>query len=97
MKFAIVLFILTSIPTFAAPVECKTNTHTILIEKSGVDLKVVLNGESALADGLLNSEEVDIVARFRSAGEMTLFAKIGKASPDNYLFLSGKRFSVTCR
>jgi hypothetical protein len=91
------LFIL-SINAFGKTIECVSTDHRILIESgSSNDITVKVNGEKALADGLLDSEEIDIVAKLSSFGEMTLFAKIGKSHPDNYLFIKGKRFSVNCR
>ena len=92
------LILILSLNASAAIVECVSADHKIMIEsRSKNDIKVSYNGESALADGLLSSEEVDIVAKLSSIGEMTLFAKIGKSHPDNYLFIKGKRFSVNCR
>jgi hypothetical protein len=93
-SFILVLYVNAS----AATVLCVSADYKITIEsRSQNDIKVSLNGESALADGLLSPEEIDIVAKFSSIGEMTLFAKIGKSHPDNYLFIKGRRFSVNCR
>jgi hypothetical protein len=92
------LILILSLNASAATVLCVSTDYKITIEsRSKNDIKVSYNGESAFADGLLSSEEVDIVAKFSSIGEMTLFAKIGKSHPDNYLFIKGKRFSVNCR
>jgi hypothetical protein len=98
MKYLAFLSFILSLSAFAAQIECVFSDNKIIVERiSSNDIKVSLNGESALADGLLNSDEIDIVAKFNSFGEMTLFAKIGKSNPINYLFIRGKKFSVNCR
>lgn len=82
----------------AQRVQCTSKDHQLLVESNGpTDIRVVYKGEVALADGYMDSESVDLVARFSSIGEMTLFAKIGKTTPDNYIFIQGKRISVVCR
>lgn len=97
MKILALIFALTSLSAFAGVrVECVSTEHRITIVADR-DLRVTLNGETVLADGIASSEEVDLVARFKSVGEMTLFAKVGKASPDNYIFIQSKRFPVQCR
>lgn len=83
--------------SFAASVECSTGEHIFLVKNVGNDLNVTYKGETVQADGILLSDEVDLVAKFKSVGEMTLFAKIGKSTSANYVFLKGKRFSVICR
>jgi len=97
MKTALLLLSFISFSTFAGTsIECVSTEHKILIS-SGADLKVTFKGETVVADGIANSDEVDLVARFKSVGEMTLFAKVGKTSPDNYIFIQSKRFPVQCR
>lgn len=78
-------------------VECSTSEHKFLVENSRNELLITYKGETVIADGALFSDEVDLVAKFKLIGEMTLFAKIGKSGPDNYVFIKGKRFSVICR
>lgn len=99
MKFLSLLLLLISFGAFAGTrVECVSDQHRLSVEKTSAnDLKVTFRGETVLADGLLDSEQVDLVAKFSSIGEMTLFAKIGKNSPENYMFIQGKRISVICR
>lgn len=97
MKTALLLLSFISFSAFAGTkIECVSPQHRILIS-SDADLKVTYNGETVIADGIANTEEVDLVARFKSAGEMTLFAKVGKSSPENYIFIQSKRFPVQCR
>lgn len=91
---AILLF---SFASFASGIECSTGEHSFTVKNVRNELNVTYKGETVLADGVLLSDEVDLVAKFKSIGEMTLFAKVGKTSPDNYVFLKGKRFSVICR
>lgn len=95
-RFLILILLITSFEAFAAQVECQTGDLKIMVQMTDA-LKVTFLGESAIADGILTSEEVDLVARFKSVGEMTLFAKVGKESPENYAFIQGKRISVFCR
>lgn len=99
MKLLGLLLLVVSFSTLAGTrVECVSDLHRLSVEKtSSNDLKVTFRGETVLADGLLDSEQVDLVAKFSSIGEMTLFAKIGKSSPENYMFIQGKRISVNCR
>ena len=97
MKILSLILIFFSFTTYGAiKIECVTQEHQILIS-SEAELKLTYNGESVVADGIANSEQVDLVARFKSIGEMTLFAKVGKTSPENYIFIQMKRFSVQCR
>jgi hypothetical protein len=97
MKTSILILSFLSVSAFAGTkIECVSTEHKIQISLDA-QLKVTLNGETSLADGIANSEEVDLVARFKSVGEMTLFAKVGKSSPDNYIFIQSKRFPVQCR
>lgn len=95
-QFIIISALIGSFAAEAARVECRTGDHTIIVQTTD-SLKVTFLGETVSADGILSTEEVDLVARFKSIGEMTLFAKIGKESPDSYAFMQGKRFSVICR
>ena len=97
MKTAFLILSFISLNAFAGTkLECVSPEHKILITSDSV-LKVTFKGETVVADGIANSEEVDLVARFQSVGEMTLFAKVGKTSPDNYIFIQSKRFPVQCR
>lgn len=83
---------------FAAKVQCTTSDHKVQLQlNSKNEILVQINQESVIADGILTNDEVDVVAKFQTFGEMTLFAKVGKVDSSNYLFLKGKRFSVNCR
>lgn len=95
-NFIISVILFSSFAAEAARVECRSGEHTFIIQMTD-SLKVTFLGETVPADGILSAEEVDLVARFKSIGEMTLFAKIGKESPDSYAFVQGKRISVLCR
>lgn len=87
-----------SLSSFAARTECTSAAgRFIIVSDSPSNILVTLNGETVRADGAFEAGEIDIVARFSSVGEMTLFAKVGLNSADNYVFLQGKRNSVTCR
>jgi hypothetical protein len=98
MKFFLALILLASLSAFAARVECISGSSKFVVtSEAPSDLKVTFKGETVEADGILNAEEVDLVAKFPSVGEMTLFAKVGKASPENYVFIQGQRNSVVCR
>jgi len=97
MKTLFILLTLVSMNSFAGTnIECVSPEHKILIN-SDAQLKVTFKGETVVADGIATREEVDLVARFSSVGEMTLFAKVGKTSPENYIFIQSKRFPVQCR
>lgn len=97
MKFMFIVLSLISLNAFAGvKLECVSPEHKITVV-ADADLRVTLKGETVVADGIANSEEVDLVARFKSVGEMTLFAKVGKSSPENYIFIQSKRFPVQCR
>jgi hypothetical protein len=97
MKLAVIILSLFSLSAFAGSrIECSTGEYKILIT-SDSELKVTYKGETVIADGIANAEEVDLVARFKSIGEMTLFAKVGKTSPENYIFIQSKRIPVQCR
>ncbi len=83
---------------FAAKVQCTTSEHKVELQlRSKNEIMVQINQELAIADGILTNDEVDVVAKFQTFGEMTLFAKVGKVDSSNYLFINGKRFSVNCR
>jgi hypothetical protein len=98
MKFIVILLLTFTSPfVWAVSLECRTSDHIILIKDSGVDILISVNGESASAEGLISANEVDLVAKLRTYGEMTLFAKIGNAGAQNHAFITGKRFSVSCR
>lgn len=99
MKILFALTLLISVNSFAAiRVECQSGDMKFSItSQSPSDLKVTYKGETVDADGILTNEEVDLVAKFSSIGEMTLFAKVGFSSPENYVFTRGQRNSVNCR
>ena len=97
MRITFLLISFISLSAFAGTkLECVSPEHKIQIT-TDADLKVTFKGETVVADGIANSEEVDLIARFKSVGEMTLFAKVGKSSPENYIFIQSKRFPVQCR
>ncbi len=97
MKKLVIIGLIVSFQAAAGiRIECVSSEHKISIVAEN-DLRVTFKGETVIADGIANSEEVDLVARFKSVGEMTLFAKVGKASPENYIFIQSKRFPVQCR
>lgn len=78
--------------------ECVSGDQKFVVTASSpAEIQVTYKNETVDADGILTTEEVDLVAKFRSIGEMTLFAKLGSASSGNYVFIQGKRFSVNCR
>jgi hypothetical protein len=98
MKFLMFLSLVLSFYAEAAKLECSTAEHNFILQSSRPeDVMITFQRETVAADGIVNSDEVDVVARFKSIGEMTLFAKIGKVIPENYAFIQGKRFSVICR
>ena len=80
------------------PVQCESGDVrlTISINAKG-EITMTYLAESVIADGIVDTKEVDLIAKFPSAGEMTLVAKVGKPSKDNYLFFNGKRNPVTCK
>jgi hypothetical protein len=80
------------------PVVCESdNVKLTIVQNSKGEIYMTYQLESAIADGLLDAKEVDLIAKFATSGEMTLVAKIGEASKDNYLFFNGKRNPVTCK
>lgn len=96
LTFIIALLSLNS--ALAASITCESPTHKILIQyTSSSDIQVTLNGETTMADGLVNKSEVDLVAKFPSSGEMTIYAMVGRNDPSNYIFINGKRNPVFCR
>jgi hypothetical protein len=99
MKIIFGLILLGSFSAQAAfQVECISSDIKVTVSSEAAsNLKVAYKGESVDADGILTSDEVDLVAKFPTAGEMTLFAKVGKVLPENYIFINGQRFSVVCR
>lgn len=86
-----------SLASEARQVECSGQGITFLVSGTGDKLILSLGGEVAPADGLLSADEVDLIAATRTLGELTLFAKLGKTSPENYLFFRGQRISIYCR
>lgn len=99
MKFIAVFFALTAFSSaMAATLTCEGGGERVFIEYSNPsEIRVTLRGETVLADGLVNRSEVDLIARFPSQGEMTIYAMVGKNDPSNYIFLSGRRNPVNCR
>ena len=99
MKLFAGLILLLSMSTFAATkVDCVAGDLKFTVTAvSSNDVRVTFRGETVQADGILSGDEVDLVARFSTIGEMTLFAKVGKVAPENYIFTQGQRNSVVCR
>lgn len=99
MKTFLILLSLSSSGAFASTqVECVAGNYVFHVQNTFQnELKISFMEEEVFADGLLDKAEVDLVAKFKSIGEMTLFAKIGKKLPENYVFLQGRKFSVFCR
>jgi hypothetical protein len=80
------------------PVRCESGDVklTIIVDTKG-EVIITYLSESVVADGLVDAKEVDLIARFPVAGEMTLVAKLGKDSRDNYLFFKGQRRPLNCK
>jgi hypothetical protein len=80
-------------------IKCEAqNIKITVVESAKKEIFVTYGLESALADGIVNKDEVDLIAKFPQSGEMTLVAKIGKTNTqDNYLFFMGKRNTVICK
>lgn len=98
MKTLLLFSLLLPTIAVAQTVECTGPDLTVkVVQEKGKDLVVIYKGEAAEADGILTAQEVDLVAKFESIGEMTLFAKVRKEDPENYMFAFGKRKSVSCR
>lgn len=90
------LFMLSSVAG-AASIVCEGNSLRVFITTSAHDIKVTVNGESTIADGLVTKDEVDLTAVFATQGEMTVYARIGQNSSGNYVFFKGQRNAVVCR
>lgn len=98
MKLIAGLIVIFSLNAVAARVDCVAGDLKFTVTATSPnDVKVTFRGETVQADGVLSSDEVDLVAKFTTIGEMTLFAKVGKAAPENYIFTQGQRNSVVCR
>lgn|SRR4051812_17296092 len=99
MKTLILFLSLISANAFASTaVECVAGTYIFQVQNTFQnELRISFMGEEVLADGILDKNEVDLIAKFKSIGEMSLFAKVGKQLKDNYVFIQGRRFSVFCR
>ncbi len=91
--------VLMSLNSFAGTkVVCTGLDYTLELDvRSSEDIKIKYLDETVQADGAVTQGEIDLVARFKRYGEISLFAQVGKTGPDNYLFISGKRISVICR
>lgn len=77
---------------------CEAPAYRIQISlKKQSAISITMNHETVLADGFVGEGEIDLVARFPAQGEMTLYARVGSARPQNYLFVAGERFPVVCR
>ncbi len=80
------------------PVKCESGDIKLtIIESAKGEIYLTYLQESVVADGIVDTKEVDLIAKFPNAGEMTLFAKIGKDSKDNYLFFKGLRRALSCK
>lgn len=97
MKAFIMILVFASFAANARVVICESSGEKMTINAQGTEIQVTYKGEITSADGLVSNEEVDIIAKFRSFGEMAIYAKIGKTSPENYLFFKGQKNPVTCR
>lgn len=99
MKFIALFFALSAFSSaMAATMTCEGAGERVIIQYSNTsEIRVTLRGETVPADGLVNSSEVDLIARFPSQGEMTIYAMVGKNDPSNYIFLNGRRNPVFCR
>jgi len=95
---SIALFLVLSAQVRAKTIKCDFEDSSLTVEAMNPsDLLVFYRDESSLADGLMDESVVDLVVKFPTYGEMTLFAKIGQQLPDNYVFLSGTRKNAFCR
>ncbi len=98
MKKLLFASLFLSFNALATTVTCTAPNLNLKLTLSGEDITIVLNDrETALGVGLLSKSEVDIIARFPISGELTLFAKVGKQSQENYVFFQGKHSPVNCR
>jgi hypothetical protein len=99
MKYILLIILsLVSFSAFSATrVDCTAdNLKFVVVGHSSSDIDVTFNGETVKADGFIDQFEVDLIARFKSIGEMTLFAKRGKKGGESYLFNAGRRISIYC-
>jgi len=99
MKTALLFsLLLLSLPTFAITFDCQGPGIQLSIDsRSPRDIRVYLRGEAAQAEGIATPTQIDIVARFPMTGEMTLFARVGLAAQENYVFIRGQRLNIFCR
>lgn len=99
MKSILTLFILLfSLSSLASVMTCESPEGVVTLHYGNTsEIRVVFKGESAFADGIVTKDEVDLVVRLPSSGEMTIYARVGKREPGNYLFFRGKRNPVFCR
>lgn len=96
--FVLFLALISPLSYGAQKVTCTSGSLKLTVEStSPEDIRIHYGNEMVMADGYMDAESIDLIARLDSLGEMTLFAKIGKSGPDNYIFVSGKRNSVFCR
>ena len=80
------------------PVKCESGDVKLTIStNSKGEITLTYLTESVIADGIVDTKEVDLIAKFPNAGEMTLIAKIGMVSNDNYLFFKGSRRPLSCK
>jgi hypothetical protein len=95
----LLLLSLFSLNAFALPpVQCESGDVKLTIStNSKGEITMTYLAESVIADGIVDTKEVDLIAKFPNAGEMTLVAKIGKVSSDNYLFFKGSRRPLSCK
>lgn len=95
--FAFVALFVTA-NAFATNVTCSAPNLSFKLAQVGSEIVITLNDtEKAIGEGLLSKTEIDVIARFPQSGEMTLFAKVGKVSSENYVYILGQHFAVTCR
>lgn len=99
MKSLLTFFLMVfSLSSLAAVMNCESPEGVVTLHyNSPSEIRVVFKGESAFADGIVTRDEVDLVVRLPSSGEMTIYARVGKTDPGNYIFLRGKRNPVFCR
>lgn len=98
MKKVLFLTMFLSLNAMATTITCTAPNISLKLTLSGEDIVINLNNqETALGVGLLSKSEVDVIARFPQSGEMTLFAKVGKQGPENYVYFQGKHSPIICR
>jgi hypothetical protein len=95
----LLLLSLFSFTAFALPpVKCESGDIKLtIVENAKGEIYMTYLLESVIADGIVDTKEVDLIAKFPNAGEMTLVAKMGKDSKDNYLFFKGQRRALSCK